>query len=312
MDLRENIKVLTPKNICSGILYEPRLLFDVCTFDGTQQLNFGNPDVFRNTERYPFHITHILAAMMNQDEDEASPPLGDERMVQRYGLTIIGHDTYYINPGTPDLPLLPLWHNVVSAASDIITLSQTTWDFMYPVEMGRRDTFQVEVQLIVPPETGDERVSVTFHGFGMLSKEPKILSGYIDLSSDSPGTIDTDFFRNDGLEPLMITKVTVNDQPPLANSNPTGNVRNVRMRIRQNGNGTQQWWSRGPIITAPNDRAPEPLWGITTGRAIIHKIPGGGWRWASGEGVNIKVQSYSPTRAETVLIAMAGYVEVTS
>lgn len=303
MDLKEHIEILQRKAVCNGLMYEPRILFDQFDFDGTNQIAFSHPDVFVNTERWPLHITHMLSSMLYHDDQ-------DERLIQRYGLRFVGHDTYYINPGAPDYPLIPLYHNVVSAASDIVTMSQSTWDFMYPVEMGRRDVFQVEVQLIVASVT-PSRIAVTFHGLGMLSRQPKLLSGYIDLTDTSPGVIDTDFYRNDGLEPLFITKVTANIQPPAGQSDPTGNIRNVRLRIKQNGNGTQQWWSRGPIITSPNDRAPEPLWGVTTGRAVVHKIPGGGWRWASGEGVNAQVQAFNTQLAESVLVGLIGYVEVT-
>jgi len=314
MDPRELVKVLTPANIVQAPLYEPRLLFDVVTFDGATQFMTGNPDVFRNTERYPMRITHVLAGMLLAFPDNQSPIGGDERMVQRYGLRLRGHDTYYMNPA---YPALSLWNNVVNAASDIVTQSTSTWELEKPVILGRRDTMEVDVQLLVQPKNvdgsnGSDVVSVTFECIGVVSTEPKKLTGQISIGDLLAHTIPTDFFRNDGLEPLAILKVVINDAPPLTQPNPTGNIRNVRLRIRVNGNGTNQWWNRGPVNVSPvNDRAPEPLWGLTAGRAIVHQVPGGGWLWESGEGISIELQSFVPTRAESVIIGMAGYIEIT-
>jgi hypothetical protein len=313
MDANEIVKALTPENICRGVLYEPRILFDVVSFDGTQQFQTGNPDVFRNTERYPLRITHVLAGMLNVVADGQSPIGGDERIVQRYGLRLRGHDTYYMNP---NYPLLPLWNNVISAASDIVTQATSVWELPKPLYMGRRDVMECEVQLLTQPknvagQNTDETVAVAFHAIGLVSKEPKILTGQLVISDTLAHTIPTDFYRNDGLEPLLITKVVVNDAPNVSQTNPVGNIRNVRLRIRLNGNGTNQWWTRGPVVGSPNDRCPEPVWGITVGRSVVHEVPGGGWLWGSGEGISIELQSAQSTRVDQVIIAMAGYIEIT-
>ena len=312
MEPSQLVKPLVPSNICEAFRYEPRLLFDILVFDGATQVVTGNPDVFRNTERYPLRITKILAGMLFNSgvQSPAQTPIGgDERMVQRYGLRVRGHDTYYINP---EYPLLPLWHNVVNASSAITAQGLSTWELERPILLGRRDTIEVEVQLLTTPAS-NERVSVQFHCVGLVSREPKILTGFIDMTNangTNAATIPTDFYRNDGLEPLEVRKVVWDDAAPINTANPTGNIRNVRGRIRVNGNGTNQWWTRGPTTAPTNDRAPNPLWGSTVGRSIVHKIPGDGWLWGSGEGVSIDVQSYVSTRTESVIIGMAGYIEI--
>jgi hypothetical protein len=309
MEPRQLVKPLVPQNICESFRCEPRILFDILAFDGVTQVVTGNPDIFRNTERYPLRLTHILAGMLfNSGVQSQSPIGGDERMIQRYGLRVRGHDTYYINP---EYPLFPLWHNVINASAAITAQGLSTWKLPKYVILGRRDTIEVEVNLIATPASA-ERVSVQFHCVGVISREPKILTGFIDLTTTVSATIPTDFYRNDGLEPLEIHKVVFNDAAPINTANPTGNIRNVRARIRVAGNGTNSWWTRGPVNTPPiNERAPAPLWGATVGRCVTHKIPGDGWLWGSGEGVSIDVQSYVPTRTESVIVSMVGYIEIT-
>jgi len=309
MDPRQIVKVLTPKNVCQAFRYEPRLLWDTFIFDGATQIIVNNPDVFFNTERYPLRLTHILAGMLYNSGGQSQNPVGgDERMIQRYGMRVYGHDTYYINPAWP---LLPLWHNVPNATGAVTAQSLSAWHLKHPVILGRRDTIEVEVQLIVAPAS-NERVSVQFHCVGVVSREPKILTGFADLNTVNPVTIPMDYYRNDGLEPLEIHKVVFNDAAPINTANPTGNIRNTRARIRVNGNGTTSWWTRGPVFNPPiNERAPNPLWGVSVGRSIVHKLPGDGWLFGSGEGVTVDLKSYVTTRTETVLVAMAGYIEIT-
>lgn len=288
--------------------FEPRVLYDVFSFDGATETVFANPDIFRNGERYPIRITHITAQVLHVADDEQLPLGGDERMVQRYGLRIRGHGTYYQNAVHAPLPL---WHNVPNAASDVATLGQSTWVLDKSFIMGNRDTFQVQVRLAVAAAVS-ERVSVAFHGRGLYSKEPKTLVGTLVITAAMGTTVQTitaESYRNDGSEPLEVTQVVFHHAPNVNTANPTGNARNFRVRIKCNGNGTNAWWIAGSP-TLNNDLVPVPLLGTCTGRSIVHRLPGGGWLWYPNEGVRPEMLSYTSTRTESVVLAFIGYVMV--
>lgn len=289
-------------------LFEPRLFADTFVFDGATQLVMADPDVFRNGEKFPMRITHIIMAAQFEADDEQTPVGGDERVVQRYGLRIKAHDTYYQN--ALSVPL-PLWANIPVNASDVITRAQACWKLDRPVILGNRDTFEILVALLVAPETGTERVAVAVDGVGMYSRQPKRLTGYVDLSDILPTPITSDSLRNDGTEPMEISTITLQHTPATAVSNPIGNIRNVRTRMRINGNGTNQWWNwTRPAPAVANQLIPANLFGLQTGRAIVHRLPGDGWLWMPNEGVTPQVESLLTSRADTILVAMSGYIMV--
>lgn len=298
-------------------LCEPRVLFDNFYFDGTvQRVAQPTQSVFRNGERFPYRITHLLMQMAYEADDGQSPVGGDEREVQRYGLRVKSHGTYYQNfQFTP----LPLFANKPIAASDVATSAQATWRFDQPFVIGNRDTFSVDVQLLVAPGSGSDRVTVSFQGVGLYSRQPKILTGTLEISDVSKHTIDVNSYRNDGTEPMEIHTCIAHHAPPSTTQNPVGNIRNVRIQIQANGNGTNQRWIIGPSALAPgapaaldlsNGLMPAPLFGTAAGRAIVHRLPGKGWLWYPGEGVFTEMQSYDTSREEMVLLAMLGYVIV--
>jgi hypothetical protein len=285
---------------------EPRLFADTFAFDGALQRIMAQPDVFRNGEKFPLRITHLIMAAQFAAEDEQTPVGGDERIVQRYGLRIRAHDTYYMNAlSTP----LPLWANKPVTASDVITRAQACWRFDRSFILGNRDTIEIQVALLVAPETGTERVAVAFDGVGLYSRQPKRLTGYLDINDEVTHTLDADDFRNDGTEPMEIHTATIHHTPDTAQSNPVGNIRNVRTRMRVNGNGTNQWWN-WMAVSSPTQLVPANLLGLATGRAIVHRLPGDGWIWYPNEGVTPEMESFDTTRTDTILLAMAGYVMV--
>jgi len=310
MDKNEYMQRLAKRNLVEKDAkhFEPRLFFDSFVFDGQTARVFSQPDVYRNGEKFPFRVTHLSASMLFTSDELQNPVGGDERMIQRYSMRIRAHGVYYQNS---DVTPIPLWANKPVAAADVTTLSQSCWRFDKPFILGNRDTFQVEVSLIVAPDTDlTERVAVTFAGLGLYSRMPKILTSEIDLADTLVATMDTNDFRNDGTEPLEVTHMVVHHTPSVEVTNPVGNIRNVKLRVRANGNGTNQWWN-WTAVSAATQLVPAQLFGLTTGRSVVHELPGDGWLWYPNEGVTVEVESQDTSRRDTVLIAMAGYIMVT-
>lgn len=308
MDKSEYLHQMAARELIEGQHYEPRIYFDPFVFDGSTQRVFAHPGIFRNGEKYPLRVTHLVMAAHFEADDAQSPVGGDERMVQRYGLRLRMHGTYYSNSR---YTALPLYANQPTAALDVISRAQSSWRFPRPFVMGNRDTFQVEVQLFVAPETGSERVTVTFQGVGLYSRQPKMLTGYIELSDTDKTAIEVDNYRNDGTEPLEIQQMEIHHAPSEDVADPVGNIRNVRLRVRLNGNGTNQWWNLGPVnVTGWSDLVPAHLWGLQTGRSIVHELPGAGWLFYPNEEITPEMESFISTRAETMLLAFAGHIIV--
>lgn len=288
-------------------LFEPRAYWDEYAFDGSTQVVQGASDAFRNGERFPIRITHLTAAMRYSTDVNQTPVGGDERLVQRYGLRVKSHGTYYQNQEHTPLPLL---HNVVNGASPVSTAAQSSWKLPKPVVIGNRDALEARVELIAIGDETTERVTVTFNGVGLYSRLPKRLVGTLEISDTDEHVIDANQLRNDGREPIEITEVVVHHAPSVDVTNPVGLVRKVRLRIRNpGGNGTGQWWVVGPA-TATSQLVDAPLVGVTCGRAVIHKLPCDGWLLYPGEGFDTEMRSYVPTRIETVLLGALGYVIV--
>jgi len=313
MDLKEYQHRLAQRNLAEtdAVGFEPRVLYDVFAFDGSTEIVFANPNIFRNGERFPIRITHILAQMLDETIGQQVPVGGDERMVQRYAMRIRAHGNFYMN--STHAPL-PVWHNVPVASSDVVTFAQATWCLDKPFVLGNRDTFQVQYRFVAGVTSGEnQRVSVSFEGRGLYTRQPKRLVGtaLFTATATQDGTavqtMDIESFRNDGTEPLEIERVVIHQAPYTDTANPTGNVRNVRIRIKCNGNGTGSWWIAGSP-TLLNDHVPAPLLGTGTTRAIVHKLPGDGWLWYPNEGVRPEIRSFETTREESVVLAFVGYL----
>ncbi len=330
----ELVTFLAAKNVFDGILFEPRLkvqLFDFSAVDQVRPLA-SDDAVMINAEQYPVRITHIVAAIRDQGPDIINGASSDERLVQRIGLRIRAHDTYYMNDQYVNLPL---WATERVAASDVVTRSLSSMKLSYGKQkrdasggiagragtfMGDRDAFEVKLALEYPVDEETEEsitVQVAFHGVGAISRRPKHLTGeftFLPKDGTATRTIPIESYRNDGTEPLEITNVTVQVSAPdgTASSNPVGNIRRVRMSIRQDGNGTNQRWT---TTTAESvSLVPASLWGVNVGRAIIHELPKNdddypGWLWDPNQGLTLEVLPNPSVRC-AVYVGLYGHIVV--
>lgn len=331
----ELVTFLAAKNVFDGILFEPRLKVQLFDFTSTDQVRplASDDAVFLNAEQYPIRITHLVAAVKDYGTLLPGGASSDPRLVQRIGLRIRAHDTYYMNDQYVNLPL---WATERVAAPDVVTRALSTWRLAFGKHrrnasgglagrsgtfMGDRDSFEVKLALEYPVDAETEvelTVDVTFHGVGAISRRPKHLTGSYTFD-ESDGTasrqIPIEAFRNDGTEPLEITNVTVSVQAPTgtAGSDPTGNIRRVRMSIRQIGNGTNQRWTTTSAESA--QLVPASLWGLSTGRAVVHELPKNdddypGWLWDPNQGLTLEVLPNAASVRCGVYIGLAGHIVV--
>lgn len=322
VDPNDHLRQLAKKNQVTGLLYEPRMYYDVIRYTSSSDARqAGNPDIFRNGEKYPVRITHITAAVLpaSAASPALSPAQGDERMVQRYNLRVRAHDDWYMQE---NFVPLPLWHNVVQAAGDVITRSTATYNLRYPLILGQRDTLEIETRLEEATSNGARTIGMSADGVGMMSRRPKRLASTTDRTTTDETTLDTDRFRNDGAEPMEIHSLTFQCSAEANDGDPTGNIRQARCRIRHIGNGTNEWWMVGPIGPSNDldNHCPMVLLGKDVGRAIVHALPqtvegpeglAPGWLLEPGEGVTIETEAVTTGREEPLAIGMLGYAIVT-
>lgn len=307
---REYLIKLAEKNVCEGIIEEPRFFYDSIGVDNTGLVTPGNEDVFRNGEQFPVRLTHMVAAI--RGEELASPvALVNERMIQRTGLRLTFHDQYYMNR---EFVPIPLWVNKVVAAGDTVTTAVASWFFARPLILSTRDSLRVSVALEDTP-TVDRRVVVCFTGVGIQSKRPYFFSSDVVLTTTASTILSTDRFRNDGAEPIVLTDMTVScgaDNAGLATDDPQGDIRRFRVNVRQLGNGTGADWGTGPVGANVLAECPAPLFGVTSGRAAVHEFPEP-LLWEPGEGITVETQQVGGTvTANTVLaIGLFGYLSLT-
>lgn len=309
----EHLVKLGKYNVCEGREYEPRLFYELFTFPLGRQVVFSEDGVFKNGNEWPIRITHILAAMrpaVSIPSPAVAPNQGDERLIQRYGLRIKGHDTFYMSDlFTP----FPLWHNVESGVSDSVLRGTSVWKFDQPWPLASRDTIQVDVQLQnAPTANTNRRVGITFHGYGDKSKRPYQFPSYTTLTDVTSTQLPVDNLRNAGGEVVWITEMEVFCSAENTASNPAGDISQLLLSIRHLGSGTQRPWNIGPtVVVLP--RAPALLYGPSMGRAIVHRLPKGGWLWQPDEGVQPEIFSFDTTRSvvEGVWLGMLGYMILT-
>ncbi|UCC73995.1 MAG: hypothetical protein JSV86_05410 [Gemmatimonadota bacterium] len=300
---------LAQKNYCDGIIEEPRLYYDSLPINQAGLETRGDPDVFINGEAFPVRLTHLVMAARVLDQNGA---VIDERFVQRVGLRLTFHDQNYMNRlFTP----LPLWADVPIAAGDLVGRSVAAWRFGRPPILSARDTLQVTVALErVPAGNATRDVTVSFTGIGLLSKRPYFFSATVTLANAVATVLDTARFRPDGTEPVALTDMTVHCSALSTANDPNGDVREVRVQVRQVGNGTNATWFQGPITINPLPQAPAQLVGLRSGRSIVHKFPGDGLIWEPGEGITMAMQQLDPAITSgniDVCIGLAGYLSVT-
>lgn len=338
LEHRDYLVRLASKNICDGVIEEPRMFFDYISIDTTSltvplmpanvggvsvdlPVFAGHPNVFRNGERFPMRITHMTAAIRSISTTTDTPLIAED-ILDSILLQITGHDNFYM---ARQFSPLPLWQNVPVAAPDIVTKSSASWTFARPYILSTRDT--MKVTLYLEEALGADLyqdVNVTFHGIGMVSRRPYVLTGSVQFSGASdvgPTIVDIDRYRNDGGEPIVMTDMCINCGPlqgpsdPLYVANdPIGDIRNIRVQVRQQGNGTNVDWAAGPIGSEALAGCPAALCGVTSGRVLVHEFPGDGLIWEPGEGISLAVQNTTITPSSDdigdVLIGLFGYIAI--
>jgi len=319
-DAATYLRKLANDNVCEGVDYEPRIWanrFEFTAITASDRANRrvdADESVYYNGEETPVRITH-LAAIMDPTGTEPSPALnpsiGDERMIQRFGVRIKAHDTYYMNHRHIPLPLL---HNKRTALAEIVAQGNSVWKFDHPVTMGQRDAFVVDVQLFSTPASA-RIVGVSFDGYGAISKRPYRLHAAIELTDTTSTQLDTSLLKNDGAEVIRITQMVVTCNSPIDATNPAGDIQQLRIGVRQTGNGSQHDWDKtGPIgAGGAQPLLPAGLWAPTGGRAVVHELPDKGWLFHNGQGVNVDMLHLDTTRqqntsyVERVWFALLGY-----
>ncbi len=296
--------------IHDGVINEPRVFWDEIEQDGTDTIKFGNPGIFQNGEQFPIRLTRMIATTRFFDEAGTED---SEINVQRIGLRMKFHDQFYMNPLFVPIPA---WGNTVTATPPTYNQSAAMWDFVangQPFILSARDTLRVEVQLENAPAQGESvPVDVTATGIGVLSKRPYMFNGQVDLADTNPVTLSTVDFRNDGSEPIAITDMSVHCGPESGAADPQGNLRRLRLNIRQVGNGTNADWFEGPQVPVAIPLMPAPLFGVSAGRAVVHQFPGDGVIWQPGEGISIETRGVLQGQIfdSWLVVALAGYIMV--
>lgn len=298
---------LASKNVREGIIEEPRAYYDTMTLVADEVETPGNPDVFINGEQFPVVITQLSAAIRPDFAANPPNPTLDERFIQRMGLRLSFHDQYY---QSRDFVAVPLWLNKVVAAADLVTQGSSAWTFDRPFVLSARDSLRVEVALESVPAS-PRRVTVSVTGTGMLSKRPYFLSSTLLLDSTIPRVLPTQGFRNDGAEPIAVTDMAIHCGAERDAAVGQGDVRQLRINVRQIGNGTQADWLQGPTVPLPLAQMPAVLAGYTSGRAVVHRFPGKGLLWEPGEGITVDAVALDASVVNFELaISLSGYISV--
>jgi hypothetical protein len=293
---------MAARNVCEGVIEEPRAYWDELTLLGVTQVSRGAPGVLVNGEQFPVRLTHISMALI---------PVGvvgtDERFIQRVGARLVFHDNYYMSR---DFVAAPLWANKVVAAGDANTAGNSSLIFCRPNILSARDSLRFELQLNTVPDSA-RLVSAAVTGVGMLSKRPYFFSDAISIDNMNIRQLSTAQFRNDGSEPVALTDMSVSCGAPVDDAVGQGDIRELRLNVRQIGNGTQANWFQGPNVPAPLTRIPAQLLGYGTGRGIVHRFPGEGVMWEPGTGVTLEMQALDASVVGmNVGFSLYGYISV--
>lgn len=292
---------LAARNVCEGVIEEPRVLYDTITLLPDGQTSEADRATFINGEQFPLRITHLAAYMRTASETV------DERSIQRVGLRIMFHDQYYMSR---EFIPAPLWSNKVIAGNAAFSPGYVSYTFERPVILSARDSLRVDLALeSVPPSP--RRASVSFTGVGLLSKRPYFFGSSRELSTTVQTSLDTADFRNDGAEPIALTDMVVQCGPPQGSPGAQGDARQLRVQIQQIGNGTNARWFAGPVAP-PLPQCPVPLLGMSQGRAVIHKLPGDGVLLEPAEGLIPQAISLdSVVDGAQIGFAAIGYMSLT-
>lgn len=265
---------LAAQNVCKGVIEEPRVLYDTITLLADGQTSEADRSSFINGEQFPLRITHLLSYMRTASVNV------DERSMQRVGLRLMFHDQYYMSR---NFVPAPLWSNKIVSGVAPLSAGFVSYTFERPVILSARDALRIDAALESAP-LYPRRVNVSVTGVGLLSKRPYFMSSELSLSTTAQGNFDTADFRNDGAEPIALTDLVAHCGPPEQDAVGQGDIRQLRIQIQQIGNGTNAHWFAGPVAP-PLPQCPALLFGITQGRAIVHKLPGDGVLLEPGEGL---------------------------
>ncbi len=296
--------------LTKGVINEPRMYFDIVTIPDVIEgpTVSGSPGVLRNNERFPVRLTHMTASTTYLDTEGV---ISDPAAIQSMALTLTYHDQYYMSR---ELTPLPAWSNKVTATPAFLSGAVASWDFIasgsQPVFLAKQDTLQIILALNdATPPPDPVPVTVTFTGFGMGSGRPYFLSGTVAISNLSRITLNSDHFRNDGNETIILTDMTVVVRPDEGSDEYTSLVSRVSLNVKQVGAGTGSWWFSGPA----NALMPAQLLGLTTGYTLVHQLPGVGQQFLPDDGITYQASRQGTTMSPGSRLALgfAGYIMVT-
>lgn len=314
-DPREYLAQLSRQDVCDGVAYEPRILFDDFDFDaGGVNTVRCEPDAFINGEERPMRITHVVAAMGRPPTDASPAPAlaqGDERLIQRFAMRVITHDTFYMSP---KFVPFPLWHNCRNAAAAAVSRGNGTWHFAKPFALSQRDTFIVDLTLESVPASA-RICGATFSGIGRTSKRPVRFTDSVQITDTTTVQLDPSALRSQGAEVVDIHSMSLHCGGPIDGNDASGDLQQLRAAVRQLGNGTNEQWESGPAVgVAGADAPPALLWAPDTGRAVVHRLPNP-WTFQPDQGVELVVQALDTTRQATisdrVWVGLLGYTIIT-
>lgn len=299
--------------LCHGNLYEPRLLYATLRLTTTGAGLFGafNPAAFRNGEQFPLHVTHLLFAIRQYGGGDDPAAGTSETLAQRIGLRCTEYSSYYM---TDTYTPLPCWGNVPVGLGDPYGLSMSVWNFMRPILLPFRSSLYCYSYLEnTPAAESFRRVSVSFHGQRDVSRQAAELPAFID--QDTAVDIErritpADNYSNDGSEAIAVEGMTINVDGESDDLTNVGDIRQARIRFGMSGGGANTDFTRTSVLNPTNgDRGcPAVLFGVSGGRAIVHRIPRGGWILHPGHGFQVEANYLQPVSSVDVCMAAAGYL----
>lgn len=294
---------LAAQNVAKGIIEEPRAYFDAFTLLPDGVVSNGDRNTFINGEQFPVRLTHATFFVRPDGEGGL-----DMRQMQRMGVRFTFHDQYYMGR---EFKALPLWATKVVTGPQALTPAFSSYTFDRPVILSARDSLRVQVALESQPAS-PRRVSVSFTGIGLLSKRPYFLASEVELSNEAPVILDTVDFRNDGTEPIALTDMVLHCGAEVEDPVGAGDIRQLRVQIRQIGNGTGADWYIGPTSPVPLSQMPATLLGTTQGMAVVHQFPGDGLIWEPGEGIVVQgIALDQSAEGLDLAVGLTGYISLT-
>lgn len=317
MDQHNYLIELAKKNLCDGIIEEPRFFYDVISVPTGGAIVGSAEDVFRNGEQFPMRLTHMVVAVRATPTVFVPPlviQLVNEDLIQRVGMRLVGFDHFY---QSKDLAPVAVWSNIPTAAGDAVTPTTATWVFERPFILSARDSLEVTAISETNVVIGIEDVvplGVGFSGIGLQSKRPYFWQAEAELEGGGQGgtplvaTLSTDRYRNGGAEPVAVTDMVVS--VPLEPGIAYQPIRIARINARQMGNGTNEIWGTGPVGL---DQCPANLFGVSSGRNMVHRFPGDGLLWEPGEGIDLELAQLvgGALPADlSVVVGLFGYVSI--